>query len=74
MEVSNLLVREAHALGMDEGLASQLTKILEPIRQALQDPRDLGLWLHSEEKCRAVCVELEEGLQGDGCVLLWKVA
>ena len=42
MEVSNLLVSEAHALGMDEGLASQLTKILEPLIEALREPHDLG--------------------------------
>ena len=74
MEVSNLLVSEAHALGMDEGLASQLTKILEPLIEALREPHDLGLWLFNEEKCETVCQELEENLQGDGTVLLWKVA
>ena len=74
MEVSNLLVSEAHALGMDEGLASQLTKILEPLIEALREPHDLGLWLFNEEKCEAVCQELEENLQGEGTVLLWKVA
>ena len=74
MEVSNLLVSEAHALGMDEGLASQLTKILEPLIEALREPHDLGLWLFNEEKCETVCQELEENLQGDGPVLLWKVA
>ena len=74
MEVSNLLVSEAHALGMDEGLASQLTKILEPTIEALREPHDLGLWWFNEEKCETMCQELEENLQGDGTVLLWKVA